>query len=153
MEEYRRRLARADAPDTVEMERKQIEVALKRAQLQQDRITDAYVNEAMELPVYKAKMDEFRAPKQQLEKTLTELGQRAEHQAAAKNALSRLKTFLETVARGLEHLTFEEKQELLRLVVGRIRVDDGKVHVDAIIPLNDESSGSVALRPPCFRVK
>ncbi|MCL5265484.1 MAG: hypothetical protein M1343_09900 [Chloroflexi bacterium] len=41
---------------TVDTERRQIKTALKRLKVQQDRVTDAYINEAMELGEYKARM-------------------------------------------------------------------------------------------------
>ena len=52
------------------------------------------------------------------------------------------------MAGGLDSLTFEEKQTLLRLVVERIVVEGGKVRVEAIIPVDDESAKVPALRPP-----
>ena len=65
VEEYRRQVARAEAPDGKEVEKKQLETALKRLKSQQDRITDAYINEAMELPQYKSQMDKIRERRQQ----------------------------------------------------------------------------------------
>ena len=52
------------------------------------------------------------------------------------------------VSRGLECMTLEEKQRLLRLVVEKIVVEEGKVRVEAIIPLDDTSGDLVGLRPP-----
>ena len=41
--------------------------------------------------------------------------------------------FCNQVAKGLEAMTFEERQQLLRLVVERITVEDGRVRVETII--------------------
>ena len=48
-EEYTRRIEQSGAVDTVEYERKQITLAMGRLRTQEDRITEAYVNEAMDL--------------------------------------------------------------------------------------------------------
>jgi len=148
VEEYRRQVAQADAPDGKEVERKQLETALKRLKSQQDRITDAYINEAMELPQYKSQMDKIRERRQQLEQSLADVEKRKQLWDMERQALARLEAFSEMVSQGLESLTFEEKQSLLRLVVEKIVVDEGKVRVEAIIPLDDRSSDLVGLRPP-----
>jgi len=147
IEEYRRRTQQQNAIGALDTERRQIETALKRLKAQQDRVTDAYINEAMELGEYKARMDELRERKQRLEKQLADLEHLAECQARQKDVLTRLEAFCETVARGLESLTFEERQQLLRLVVERIVVEDGKVRVDGIIPLDGRIAGDDTLRP------
>ncbi len=146
--EFRRQIAQAEAPDGKEMERKQLETALKRLNSQQDRITDAYINEAMELPLYKSQMDRIRERRQQLEQSLSDVEKRKQLWQVEQQALTRLESFTEMVSEGLEGLTFEEKQKLLRLVVEKIVVEEGKVRVEAIIPLDDTSGDLVGLRPP-----
>ena len=150
VEEYRRQVAQADAPDVKEVERKQLETALKRLKSQQDRITDAYINEAMELPQYKSQMDKIREGRQLIEQSLAEVEKRKRLWDMERQALTRLEAFRETVSQGLENLTFEERQSLLRLIVEKIVVDEGKVRVEAIIPLDEASGDLVRLRPPCL---
>ena len=58
------------------------------------------------------------------------------------------------VSQGLEGLIFEEKQKLLRLVVEKIVVEEGKVRVEAIIPLDSSADfldiqGKVHTRASC----
>jgi len=148
VEEYRRQVAQADAPDVKEVERKQLETALKRLKSQQDRITDAYINEAMELPQYKSQMDKIREGRQLIEQSLAEVEKIKRLWDMERQALTRLEAFRETVSQGLENLTFEERQSLLRLLVEKIVVDEGKVRVEAIIPLDEASGDLVRLRPP-----
>jgi site-specific DNA recombinase len=145
--QYRQRVALADIPDALEQERQQIQVALKRVNDQQDRITDAYMNEALELLEYKAKMDELRERKRGLEKQLASLEERGHRQSRERDALERLESFCEAVAQGLDNLTFEEKQQLLRLLVERILVENSKVQVEAIIPLDENIDEGARLRP------
>ena len=67
----------------------------------------------------------------------------------ARDVLAKLETFCQTVAKGLDKLTFEEKQVLLRLLVENVVIENDKVRVDTIITLK-EGPEPVALRPLCL---
>ncbi len=149
LHEYQRRVAEAEAPNGLEVERRATEVGLKRVKSQQDRLTDAYLNGAVEMPQFKAKMDELRRQKELLEKRLAETDTQIGCSQQEADVLAKLETFCQTVAKGLDKLTFEEKQVLLRLLVEKVVIENGKVRVDTIITLK-EGPGPVALRPPCF---
>ena len=139
--EYERQLALAALAESVEAERKQIQVAMGKVSAQEDRITDAYKNEAMELERYKAEMDELRRRRQELGRTDANLGARAKQYEESRKALEQLDRFCRRVADGLEALTFEERQQLLRLVVERVNVEDGVVHIETIIPVDGGADG------------
>ena len=109
-------------------------LALKRVTAREDRITDAYVNEAMDLERYKAEMDRLRAQRQELESMGQEIELRALQEDTSRKSLEQLEAFCCQVALGLEHMTFEERQQLLRLIVERITVENGRVKVETVIP-------------------
>ena len=136
-DEYRRRLINADNGESRDAERKQLGVALKRIKAQEDRITDAYINEAMDLKRYKAEMDKLRQHQTEIERRTTELDQRQQQDQDAQNALEHLNRFCHRISKGLDALTFDDRQQLLRLVVERITVDNGRVRVDTVIPTDD----------------
>jgi len=150
VEEYRRRGVLANVTDAMEQDRKLTEAALKQVKAQQDRLTDAYVNEAMELLRYKVKMEELRDKQKQIENRMAEAEQGEGQRLKDQEAFAHLETFCETVSRGLYNLTFEEKQELLRLLVERITIKEGKVRVETIISMDDRSVEYVGLRPQCL---
>lgn len=106
-------------------------LALKRVEAQADRMTDAYRNEAIELPRYKVEMQELRRRREAL---LKRQGELAEEQQAERAVLL-LTGFCEHVAVGIDALTFEERQQLLRLVVDRVLIDGQRVQVKTVIPL------------------
>ena len=136
-DEYRRRLVNADNGESRDGERKQLGVALKRVKAQEDRITDAYINEAMDLKRYKAEMVKLRQHQAEIERRTTELDRRQQQDQDAQNALEHLNRFCHRISKGLDALTFDERQQLLRLVVERITVDNGRVRVDTVIPTDD----------------
>ena len=55
--EYTRRLESTGSANPLELEGKQIVLALKRLKSQEDRVSDAYINEAMNLARYKMEMN------------------------------------------------------------------------------------------------
>ena len=42
------------------------------------------------------------------------------------------------MSEGLDHLTFEERQQLLRLLVERVTVREDRIRVETIIRIDDE---------------
>jgi site-specific DNA recombinase len=146
VDEYKRRTVAGEQNDGVEAERKLIGIALRRLKTQQDRMTDAYINEAMELPDYKKLMDDARAEIGRLEGRQEEMEGLKKRRTSEAEAISKLEGFCERVSEGLETLTFEERQELLRLIVERILVDGTNVIVEAVIPTHEPTGANVRLR-------
>ena len=134
VEEYRTRLARAATPESVEEERKHVTLALKRLKAQEDRVTDAYINEAMDLDRYKVEMAKLGLRKKELERAAQDITGREQQEMDGRKGLKQLERFCQDIARGLEEMTFEERQRLLRLVIERITVENGSVHIETVIP-------------------
>jgi site-specific DNA recombinase len=136
--EYHRRLTESGSSSDLEFQCKQVAIALKRTKTQEDRVTDAYIKEAMDLDRYKGEMDRLQAQRQELEEMTQELERQSRQEQADRKALEALKAFCDRVGRGLENMDFEEKQALLQLVVEGITVEDGRVRVQTVIPIEDD---------------
>ena len=134
VEEYQRRLKDSSSPGSVEQQGRQVSLALKRVKVQEDRVTDAYINEAMELDRYRVEMEKLRASRKELQRPASEIEQRERQEAESRGALQYLDQFCRRISQGLEALNFEERQELLRLLVEGVTVDDGLVRVETVIP-------------------
>ncbi|MCI0869970.1 MAG: recombinase family protein [Chloroflexi bacterium] len=132
--EYERKLTGLGSLDAFEQERKQLSVALNRLAVQEDRVTEAYVNEAMELDRYKTEMEKLRERRTGLEVMENQLGRRAKQEQDANAGLRYLEEFCHRISDGIESLSFEDRQKLLRLVVERITVEDNNVRIETIIP-------------------
>ena len=143
--EYERRLKAAGQPDAMERQRKQLATALRRLKGQEDRVTDAYVNEAMDLNRYKAEMDKYRTLLHEIESASKEMERKAADVADNRAALDHLHKFCDRVSRGIDSLAFEERQQLLRLVVESITVQDDRVRIATIIP-TDGDEGQLRAR-------
>ncbi|MFH1087770.1 MAG: recombinase family protein [Chloroflexota bacterium] len=136
--EYQRRLAQSGTAEGLEEERRKVALALKHVKGQEDRVTDAYTNEAMDLERYKAEMEKLRQRRKELERVAQELDQREHQEIESRKALAHLERFCREVCQGLDAMTFEERQQLLRLVVERIMVENGRVRIETIIPTGEE---------------
>ena len=92
----------------------------------------------MELDRYKNEMEKLRKRRSGLEGLEDQLGRRAKEEQDAKAGLRYLEEFCGRVSKGLESLSFEDRQKLLQLIVERITVEDNGVRIVTIIPPNQD---------------
>ena len=118
----------------VATERKQLGIALKRVAAQEDWVTESYVSEAMNLDRYKEDMDKLTSHRHELDRPQGEVDQCQRQKQDTQKALAGLERFCHQVSKGLTSLTFDERQQLLRLVIERITVDNGVARIDTVIP-------------------
>ena len=138
VDEYNRRLASSTSENQNQLERRRVASALNRMKAQEDRITEAYINDAMDLERYKREMDGLRVRRKELEGMGRDLERKDKQAQAESSNLEHIEGFCARVAEGLDRMTFSERQNLLRLLVERITVEDGNVRVDTIIPTGDD---------------
>ena len=145
--EYKRRLKETGSTTGIDGERKQVHLALKRVKSQEDRVTDAYINEAMDLERYKLEMAGLGQRRTELERLSHELDGKAKQEIDSRKAVEQLERFCSQVAVGLNSMTFEEKQELLRLVVERITFEANQVTIETVIPTRQNNDELRCARP------
>jgi site-specific DNA recombinase len=136
--EYTRRLESTRSANHLELEGKQIVLALKSLKPQEDRVPDAYTNEAMDLTRYKTEMNRLADRRKELDRIKQDIERRSRQEDASRKALDQLEAFCAHMKVGLENLTFEERQQFLRLVVEGITLADGKVKVETVIPTEQD---------------
>ena len=132
--EYTRRIETSGATSDLDYEAKRLNLTLKQLKTQEDRVTDAYVAEAMDLARYKSEMERLSAQRQVLEQQIGQVQHQAQQEAKDRQALTQLGEFCSLVGRGLDHMTFEERQLFLRLVVESVTVAEGRITVETVIP-------------------
>ena len=147
-DQYRKQLADSSVSNEFEINKKQIVLALKRVVVQEDRMTDAYRNEAIDLDRYKQEMSQLGVRRNALERQLEESVKHQAQEDSRKSALEHLERFCGEVASGLDVLTFEERQKLLRLVVERTIVKDNRVRIETVIPTDQQHAGLLRTRHP-----
>ena len=113
---------------------KKLGILLKRVAAQEDRVTEAYVSEATDLGLYKEEMDNLKSHRQDLDRSQREIDQCQRQRQDTQKALAHLERFCHQVSKGLTSLTFDERQQLLRLVIERISVENEVTRIDTVIP-------------------
>lgn len=140
-EEYRRRMAsEGDGGD--EAEARRIQADLKGIERQERRWQDAYAAEAIDLATLKARMDTCRAQRAALQERLASIGDARDRRASEAEVLASLGTFARTMGDGLETADFAKRQEVVRLMVERIVVEEGgHLRIELAIPLGGHGDG------------
>ncbi len=146
--EYRRRTAQDEqGGDDAALGR--IRADLKAVERQERRWQDAYAAEAIDLPTLKTRMDGCRAQREALEARLTTLGQAQARRAHEARVLASLEAFAGSVGEGLETADFAKRQQVIRLMVERVVVEDGgRLRIELAIPLGGHGGGSGGQRDP-----
>jgi hypothetical protein len=91
----------------------------------------------VDLERYKVEMNKVRQRRTELERVGQDIDRRARQEQDNRKALERIEHFCRRVSEGLDALTFEEGQQLLQLLVERITVENGRVRIEAAIPMGD----------------
>lgn len=106
IEEYQRRLVTCGNPGAPGAECKQIALALKRIKSHEDRVTAAYINEAMGLDRYKVEMEKLKERRRDLERAARDIQRRERQEADSRKVLQHLARICHLVSEGLDVLTF-----------------------------------------------
>jgi hypothetical protein len=85
-------------------------------------------------------MDKLRLRAEALDGTSRDLSRRSETEKGSERALEHLETFCARIEEGLDNMSFEERQDLLRLVVDSISVENETVKVETIIPSGESDN-------------
>ena len=128
-------------------ERAALGSGLKRLGTREDRITDAYVAEAMALDRYKSEMAKIKRQRDDLEEQLIQLDDRVADIEHSRKAMEGIDEFCALVADGLGSMEFDDRQTLLQTVVESITVDDGRVRVEGVLPIGGTDDRPDELRP------
>ena len=87
----------------------------------------------------KEEMDKLKSHRQELDRSQREIDQRQRQKQDTQKALAHLERFCHQVSKGLTSLTFDERQQLLRLVIERITVENGVARIDMVIPPDQDN--------------
>ena len=93
----------------------------------------------MDLNRYKEEMEKLKSHRQELDRSQREIDQRQRQKQDTQKALAHLERFCHQVSKGLTSLTFDERQQLLRLVIERITVENGVARIDTVIPPDQDN--------------
>jgi site-specific DNA recombinase len=101
---------------------------------QVERLTEAYLAQVLNLDEYKRRRQELEARQTVLESQLRQVEGQVHQHAELTGVTESMTDFCERVAQGLAEATFEQKRQLVELLIDRVVVSDEEVEIRYVIP-------------------
>lgn len=111
------------------------------AQLQQqlDRLTDAYLNGVIPLAEYQRRRGDLEQRIEAFKRQAEQLHAQANRQTEVAGLVKSVEDFCQRLQTSLQNATFEQKRQIVELLIDRVIVNDGDVEIHYVIPTTSES--------------
>jgi site-specific DNA recombinase len=106
---------------------------------QVDRLTQAYLAEIIPLAEYQRRRWTLEEKIQALETQITQLEAQVDRQAEVAGLLISIEAFCQRVQAGLHSATFQQRRQLIELLIDRVVVTDDEVEIRYVIPTHPGS--------------
>jgi site-specific DNA recombinase len=103
-----------------------------------DRLTQVYLEGLVGLEEYRRRRQEMEARLSSLAEQAHELERQADRQFELGQVVAHIRDFCARVGQGLEQASFEQKRQLVKLVIDRIVVRDEEVEIRYVIPTSPQ---------------
>jgi site-specific DNA recombinase len=104
-----------------------------------DRLTQAYLAEIIPLAEYQRRRRTLEEKIQALETQITQLEAQADRQAEWAGLLISTEAFCRRVQAGLHNATFQQRRQLIELLIDRVVVTDDEVEIRYVMPTHPRS--------------
>jgi site-specific DNA recombinase len=128
-----------------ELQARQDNLRRGRTSLEQQlsRLTDAYLSDVIPLPEYQRRRQDLDQRQAALDNQANQLRAQADRQKELAGLVTHIEDFCRRVQIGLDSATFEQRRQLVELLIDRVIVTDSEVEIRYVIPT---SSGSEHVR-------
>ena len=123
-------------PHELRARREQLRQAQQRLDQQLERLTDAYLGAVMPLEEYERRRRDLEQHRHGLDRQAEQLAGQIDRQTDIAAMVTSVEAFCQRVRAGLENATFEQKRQLVELLIDRVIVTDGEVEIRYVIPTN-----------------
>jgi site-specific DNA recombinase len=106
---------------------------------QRERLTDAYLANVFQLEEYKRRHQELEQRLQSVAEQVRQLEASVGHRDELAARVQSIEAFCQRAQQGLEQATFEQKRQLIELLVDRVVVTGEEVEIRYAIPLSPRS--------------
>jgi site-specific DNA recombinase len=123
-----------------ELQERQAQGRRARQQLDQqlERLTDAYLGAVIPLAEYERRRRDLEQRRQGLERQAEQLAAQVDRQAEIVGMVKSVEEFCQRVCDGLANATFEQRRQLVELLIDRVIVTDGEVEIRYVIPTSPQ---------------
>jgi site-specific DNA recombinase len=126
-------------PQEFQMRRENLRKGRASLTQQLDRLTDAYLHAVIPLAEYERRRRELEQKIQALTEQERELLTQIDRQREVAGLMTSIEAFCQRIQQGLAQATFEQKRELVLLLIDRVIVTDGDVEIRYVIPTTPAS--------------
>lgn len=127
-------------PQQFQARRLALNQALAQLARQEERLLAAYLAEIIDLAELERKRQDIAHKQQALERQVRQLEAHIHQQLELDALTSTLESFCQRVQSGLAQATFEQKRELVELLIDRVIIDDDQVEIRYVIPTTEAST-------------
>ena len=104
-----------------------------------DRLSEAYLHDIIPLPEYERRRRELDQKCAALDTQAKQLDAHVDRQAELAGLATSIEGFCQRVQTGLANATFEQKRQLIELLIDRVVVTDDQVEIRYVIPTSPTS--------------
>jgi site-specific DNA recombinase len=120
--------------------REQARRARRQVDQQLERLTEAYLGGVIPLAEYQRRRRDLEARRLGLDHQEERLAGQVDRQAEVAGMVGSVEAFCRRVQAGLDGATFEQRRQLVELLIDRVIVADGDVEIRYVIPTNPGSA-------------
>jgi len=137
-------LQRAQAGDWVPQELRRRQASLRAVSVgisrQQARLLEAYLAGILDLATFELKRIDLQRREEEVLAREREVVAQGQRLVAVENVARSATEILDQLSRGLEQASFEQRRELVELLIDRVVVTDDAVEIQYVIPTTDAST-------------
>jgi site-specific DNA recombinase len=126
-------------PQELQARRTQLHPGQQHLDRQLDRLTEAYLSAVIPLAQYQRRRQTLEAHQAALQQQAEQLARQATHHQELAGWVASVKAFCQRVQAGLAQATFEQRRQLVELLVDRVVVTDEMVEIHYVIPTTSAS--------------
>jgi site-specific DNA recombinase len=127
------------APQELQARRTHLRRAAQNLASHIERLTDAYLGEVMPLAEYQRRRTGLEQQGQAVERQLNQLEAEAQQQRDLAGLTQSVEAFCQRLQCGLDQATFEQKRQLVELLIDRVVVTNDEVEIRYVIPTTPAS--------------
>lgn len=129
-------------PQALQAKRNTVRQALARLKRQQDRLLEVYLAEIIMRDEFERKRQELTQTQNGLQQQLRQLEHKAKKQLETLTLANNIKEFCQRIRSTMDDLNFEQRRQLVELLIDRVIVDDEKVEIRYVIPTSPNSENT-----------
>jgi site-specific DNA recombinase len=126
-------------PDHLQKRRTQLQAGQAQLQRQLERLTEAYLSSVIPLTEYQRRRQDLEQQAQSLQQTERQLDADSQQQSQVASLARSIGDFATRVRGSLDHANFEQKRQLVELLIDRVIVADDQIEIRYVIPTTQAS--------------